>query len=120
MLLAYLGLVLLIYLLQRRLQYFPDSSPAARPLGQDLKRLEELSLQTADGVRISAWYWPGERLENVLMLHGNAGHRGHRLDWARGFHEFGLGVFLLDYRGYGGSEGSPTEEGLYLDAQAAL
>jgi len=54
------------------------------------------------------------------MLHGNAGHRGHRLDWARGFHELGFGVLLLDYRGYGGSDGSPTEEGLYLDAEAAV
>lgn len=120
LLLAYLGFVLLIYLVQRRLQYFPDPSPVARPAGEDLKPLEELNLVTADRVKISAWYWPGKRLDNVLMFHGNAGHRGHRLDWARGFHELGFGVFLLDYRGYGGSDGSPTEQGLYLDAQAAL
>ena len=120
LLLAYLGFVLLIYLVQRRLQYFPDPSPVERPAGEDLKTLEELNLVTTDGVRISAWYWPGKQLDNVLMFHGNAGHRGHRLDWARGFHELGFGVFLLDYRGYGGSDGSPTEQGLFLDAQAAL
>ncbi len=120
LLFAYLGLALLIYLVQRRLQYFPDSSPVERPAGEDLKTLEELNLVAADRVRISAWYWPGKRLDNILMFHGNAGHRGHRLDWARGFHELGFGVFLLDYRGYGGSDGSPTEQGLDLDAQAAL
>jgi len=120
LLFAYLGLVLLIYLVQRRLQYFPDPLPVERPGGEDLKTLEELNLVAADRVRISAWYWPGKRLDNILMFHGNAGHRGHRLDWARGFHELGFGVFLLDYRGYGGSDGSPTEQGLDLDAQAAL
>ncbi len=120
LLLVYLGFVLLIYLVQRRLQYFPDPSPVTRPLGEELKTLEELNLQTTDGVRISAWHWPGKRPENILMLHGNAGHRGGRLDWARGFNQLGYGVLLLDYRGYGGSDGSPTEQGLYLDAQAAL
>jgi fermentation-respiration switch protein FrsA (DUF1100 family) len=120
LLFAYLAFVLLIYLVQRRLQYFPDASLVARPLGEDLKTLEEVTLQAADGVRIRAWYWPGVRPDNILMFHGNAGHRGHRIDWARGFHELGYGVFLLDYRGYGGSEGSPTEEGFCLDARAAL
>src|SRR5262245_58159023 len=117
---AYLGLVLLIYLVQRQLQYFPDPSPVERPAGEDLKTLEELNIVAADGTRLSAWYWPGERPDNILMFHGNGGHRGHRLDWARGFHELGFGVLLLDYRGYGGSDGSPTEQGLYLDAQAAF
>ena len=78
LLFAYLGFVLLIYLVQRRLQYFPDGSPVARPLGEDLKTLEEVTLQAADGVRIRAWYWPGVRPDNILMFHGNAGHRGHR------------------------------------------
>jgi uncharacterized protein len=120
LLFAYLGFVLLIYLVQRRLQYFPDASPVARPLGEDLKTLEEVSLQTADGVRLSAWYWPGAQPDNILMFHGNGGHRGDRLDWARGFHDLGYGVFLLDYRGYGGSHGSPTEAGFSHDARAAL
>jgi uncharacterized protein len=120
LLFVYLSFVLLIYLVQRRLLYFPDPSPVARPMGEDLKTLEEVSLQTADGVRICAWYWPGERLENIVIFHGNAGHRGDRLDWARGFKKLGYGVFLLDYRGYGGSHGSPTEEGLYFDALAAV
>lgn len=120
LLFAYLGLALLIYLVQRRLQYFPDPSPVERPAGEDLNTLLELNLVTADLMRINAWYWPGKRPDNILMFHGNAGHRGHRLDWARGFHDLGFGVFLLDYRGYGGSDGSPTELGLYLDAEAAL
>jgi uncharacterized protein len=120
LLFAYLGLALLIYLAQRRLLYFPDTTPVERPSGEDLKSLQEVRLEAVDRVQLNAWYWPGKRLDNILMFHGNAGHRGHRLGWARGFHELGFGVFLLDYRGYGGSGGSPTEQGLYLDSQAAL
>jgi fermentation-respiration switch protein FrsA (DUF1100 family) len=54
------------------------------------------------------------------MFHGNAGHRGHRLDWIEDLHRLGYGVFALDYRGYGGSEGSPSEEGFYRDGEATL
>ncbi|MBM3803938.1 MAG: alpha/beta hydrolase [Acidimicrobiia bacterium] len=106
--------------LQATPNYHREGAPFHIASGDDLGALQELELRSADGVRINGWYWPGVRPENVLMLHGNAGHRGHRLDWARGFHELGFGVLLLDYRGYGGSDGSPTEEGLYLDAEAAV
>jgi len=56
----------------------------------------------------------------LLIFHGNAGHRGHRLEWLRSLRGLGLGVLIIDYRGYGGSEGTPTETGLYLDGEAAL
>jgi hypothetical protein len=109
---AYLAVVALVYLFQRKIQYFP--APEAPPLP---KGAEDVRLEAADGTLLRAWHWPGAF--TVLVLHGNAGHRGHRLHIAQGLVAKGYGAFLLDYRGYGGSGGSPTEEGLLLDAEAA-
>jgi len=110
---AYLVVVALVYAFQRKLQYFPDPETPRLPKGA-----EDVRLEAADGTALSAWHWPGAF--TVLVLHGNAGHRGHRLHIAQGLVAKGYGVFLLDYRGYGGSAGGPTEEGLLLDAEASV
>lgn len=110
---AYLVVVVLVYLFQRRLQYFPDPEAPSLPAGA-----EDVRLEATDGTPLRGWYWPGPVV--VLVLHGNAGHRGHRLHIAEGLRGKGYGVFLLDYRGYGGSGGRPTEAGLLLDAEAAV
>ena len=110
--LGYLVVVLLVYLFQRKLQYFPDPEAPSLPTGA-----EDVRLTASDGTELCAWHWPGTT--TVLVLHGNAGHRGNRLHLAQGLVAKGYGVFLLDYRGYGGSKGSPTEAGLVLDAEAA-
>jgi fermentation-respiration switch protein FrsA (DUF1100 family) len=112
---AYLLILVSSYFFQRRLQYFPDRDDPPAPEGA-----EDVRLDAADGTALRAWYWPGSRAPTLLLLHGNAGHRGDRLHLADGFRARGFGVFLLDYRGYGGSGGAPTEEGLLLDAQAAV
>lgn len=114
--LAVLGL--LAWIFQRKLIYFPDGGPVPKPAGEAGRDLREVEVETADGVRLLAWYKPGRRNATVLLFHGNAGHRGHRLGLVQAFHRLGYGVFVPDYRGYGGSGGSPTEEGLYLDAEA--
>ena len=63
---------------------------------------------------------PSLRSMDVLLFHGNAGHRGHRLPWALLLREgLGCSVTVIDYRGYGGSSGSPTERGLIEDGRAA-
>lgn len=110
---AYLVVVALVWLFQRKIQYFP--APEAPPLPDGA---EDVRLEAADGTALRAWHWPGAF--TVLVLHGNAGHRGHRLHIAQGLVAKGYGAFLLDYRGYGGSLGSPTEEGLLQDAEAAV
>ncbi|MBI4585825.1 MAG: alpha/beta hydrolase [Planctomycetes bacterium] len=119
---VYLLVVVLVYLIQRRLQYFPDPSPVPLPRGEKYKGLEEVQLTTADGLRLSAWHWPGAKAppETLVIFHGNGGHRGHRLEWIEDLHGLGFGIFILDYRGYGGSEGAPSEEGLYRDGEAAV
>ena len=116
----YLAFVGLVYLLQRKLQYFPDPTVVTPPYDPKYQGIKTVKLTTTDGLHLFSWYWP-ERLPLTLVIfHGNAGHRGHRLDWIDNLHKLGYGVFVLDYRGYGGSEGSPTEQGFYHDAEAAL
>lgn len=97
-----------------------------RDLGIDA---EEVFLETEDGVRIHAFYLPGESGERagdgnggraILFLHGNAGNASHRLPNAAALARLGSDVLLLDYRGYGRSEGSPSETGVYADARAGL
>ncbi len=115
----YLVVVGAACVLQRKLIYYPSPGPVAVPESARAAGLEEVDLRASDGVALKAWHWPGERPLTLLVLHGNAGNRGHRFPWMQALRRTGAGVFVLDYRGYGGSEGSPTEDGLYRDAEAA-
>jgi fermentation-respiration switch protein FrsA (DUF1100 family) len=85
---------------------------------------ESLFLETEDGVRIHAYYVPARRApaapRGLLFLHGNAGNASHRLPNAAALAALGVDVLLLDYRGYGLSEGRPSEAGVYADARAGL
>ena len=82
---------------------------------------EEVYLETEDGVRIHAFHLPSPGARRaILFLHGNAGNASHRLPNAELLRRLGADVLLLDYRGYGRSEGSPDERGVYADARAAL
>src|SRR5437879_13065751 len=82
--------------------------------------LEEVWFQAQDGPRLFGWYVPATGLPAVLLwCHGNAGNIIHRLENLAALHRMGLSVFLFDYRGYGRSEGMPSEPGLYQDALAA-
>lgn len=82
---------------------------------------EDVFLETEDGVRVHAFWLPAEGASRALLfLHGNAGNASHRLPNARELVRLGIHVLLLDYRGYGLSEGRPSEAGVYADARAAL
>jgi uncharacterized protein len=114
---------MLAWLLIRRFErshiYYPDPaleiSPAEIGLGY-----EDVDLASSDGVQIHGWWIPAsDNRGTILFCHGNAGNIGHRLDSIRIFHQLGLNVFIFDYRGYGKSTGSPSEEGTYRDAAAA-
>ena len=81
---------------------------------------EDVLLKTPDGIQIHGWFIPKSGAsKTVLFFHGNAGNMSHREDSIRIFHNIGVNVFIFDYRGYGKSQGSPDEKGLYLDARAA-
>jgi fermentation-respiration switch protein FrsA (DUF1100 family) len=81
---------------------------------------EEVWLDAGEGVRLHGWYVGREGAKAVaLILHGNAGSIALRLDWLRMFHQLGYASFIVDYRGYGRSTGSPGEHGTYDDARRA-
>ena len=81
---------------------------------------EEVELRAADGVRLHAWWVPNPKAKTTLLyLHGNAGHIGDRRDVIRQLGSLPADVLALDYRGYGRSEGTPSESGLCADARAA-
>ncbi len=116
---TYLAFCLLAYALQTRLVYFParevDDTPA-----QNGMPFEDVTLVTADGVRLGAWFVPADNAQfTVLISHGNGGNICNCIDTLRIFHKLGANVFIYDYRGYGRSEGSPSEEGTYRDAETA-
>jgi hypothetical protein len=101
------------------LLFFPSKPLGATPASIVLT-FDEVFLETADHVKIHAWWIPCKHARAALIFsHGNGGNISHRLDKLRVFHNLNLDVLLYDYRGYGKSEGVPSEAGLYCDAQAA-
>ena len=81
---------------------------------------QDIWITTSDSVRIHGWLIPSENKKALfLFFHGNAGNISHRLDNVKRLHDLGLTVFIVDYRGYGKSEGKITEKGMFLDAEAA-
>lgn len=115
---VYAGLAIFLLIFQSRLIYYPESAMSMSPKDIGLS-FEDISFETSDGVKLSGWFVPGEGMGTVLFCHGNAGNISHRLDSISVFHRMGLDSFIFDYRGYGLSEGHPSEQGTYLDAEAA-
>ncbi|TAL63005.1 MAG: alpha/beta hydrolase [Legionella sp.] len=112
--------VVLMYVFQRHLIYFPDRHhPHLEQFSaQDM---QVITLKTKDKISLNSWYKPAlSKHPTILYLHGNAGHIGYRVPLVRQFMDAGLGVFLLEYRGYGGNKGSPSEQGFYEDGRAAM
>ena len=114
-------LFVLLYVFQRHLIYYPDQQVPQRSafLAKDMQVID---LQTDDGLMLHAWYKPAAHPNKpvLLIMHGNADNIGSRMPLARSFIDQGDGVLLLEYRGYGGNEGQPTEKGLYADARAGM
>ena len=80
---------------------------------------EDVSIKTTDGETLHGWFVAGRTDRVLLFFHGNAGNISHRLNSIRQFHDLGLSVLIIDYRGYGQSSGRTTEQGIYRDANAA-
>lgn len=116
---AYLLLALLLYLFQAKFVYFPSKTISQTPSVLGLA-YEPVTLLTADEVEISAWYVPRQdAVATLLFFHGNAGNVADRIEIIHQLHQLGFSVFMVDYRGYGNSAGTPTEAGTYEDASAA-
>ena len=121
---GYLIVVGALYIFQRNLLYLPDRSTPDRQ-ASGLGEMSEVRIRTADGLDLLAWYRPAAALEReaaptIVYLHGNGGHIGYRGSRVRPYLDAGFGVLLVEYRGYGGNPGQPSEPGLALDARAAM
>jgi fermentation-respiration switch protein FrsA (DUF1100 family) len=117
--LSYAVILVIVYFKQERMLYFPEKEIWQTPDNISLK-YDELNFKTKDGFNISGWYIPAQNEKGVLLFcHGNAGNISHRLESINIFNSLNLSVLIFDYRGYGKSEGKPSENGTYLDAEAA-
>jgi len=118
---AYAAVMALVYLFQSRLVFYPEvgRDMVVSPQTYGLK-FEPVDIRTPDGETLSAWWVPADEPRGtMLFFHGNAGNISHRLDYLLLFNRMRFNTLILDYRGYGKSTGSPSEEGTYRDAEAA-
>lgn len=117
----YLGITLGMYVFQRKLIYRPDIQRSILSEA-DLPEASEVTLNTEDHLELNAWYVPPPQADRpvLLYLHGNAGTLADRALRLRHFIAAGFGCLLVDYRGFGGNQGSPTEAGLFMDGLAGL
>jgi hypothetical protein len=133
-----IGLGAVVILFEDKYIYYPAKYPEGdwnirRPLardGQIVPVIEDAYFTTGDGLRLHGWYCAPQRRTGdnltpvpaemtLLWFHGNAGNISNRLEMITALLQLPTKIFIIDYRGYGRSEGSPSEKGLYLDASAA-
>lgn len=119
---CYVLLGVMLYFMQERMVFLarlPGRALEVTPRHAGFEYVD-VNLETSDGLSLHGWYvFAPDSRGTVLFLHGNAGNISHRLDSIAVFHELGLDTFIIDYRGYGQSEGKPSEDGTYRDAEAA-
>jgi len=115
----YFFCALVLWLRQAKYVYHPTWRIEATPADVGLT-YEDVYLTTADHVRLNGWFIPAEAPRGVILLfHGNGGNIGHRVETLAVLSRLGFSTFIIDYRGYGASGGSLSEQGTYLDAEAA-
>lgn len=120
MVFIYVCALLLLTMFQRHLMYLPHSNHP-KPADYDLTDTRDITLKTPDGITLQAWLHEPKKDEMmVIYVHGNGGNLGHRKRRFHAFEQAGYGFLGLSYRGYGASEGAPSEQGLYTDAQSAI
>jgi fermentation-respiration switch protein FrsA (DUF1100 family) len=107
--------------LERRFIFHPEKEIFQTPAAAGLA-FDDVWFAAEDGIRLNGWYIPHAGAEiTFLWFHGNAGNISHRVDNIRFLHEqLGVNIFIFDYRGYGRSDGTASEEGTYRDGRAAL
>ena len=107
-------------LIDRYFIFFPRRELFRYPTDRGME-YEDVFFETQDGIKLHGWFIPGTDDRTILWFHGNAGNVSHRVDNLYELHaKIGLNVFIFDYRGYGKSEGQPSEKGTYIDGEAAI
>ncbi len=115
---AYVGFAALLFIFQSRFVYYPNQEDAGTPEDMRLS-YEDVFFTADDGVKLHGWFVPAENPRGtILFCHGNAGNISHRLYTIHVLNELRMNTFIFDYRGFGRSEGDPSEDGTYLDAEA--
>ncbi|MCK5647505.1 MAG: alpha/beta hydrolase, partial [Gammaproteobacteria bacterium] len=110
---------IIMFFFQPAMLFIPYGKIDATPAQWGLE-YEDVFFQTGDDIQLHGWYIPNRNAKRTLLFfHGNAGNISHRGESIKIFHRMGLNVFIPDYRGYGKSEGKPSETGLYEDARSA-
>ncbi len=118
-LIAIIGLRLWFYSFETKTIYYPTRPWEGAPSDVGIA-FENLTLRAADGTQLNAWFVPKAGNEHTaLFLHGNAGNISNRLPDLVAFHKLNLATMIVEYRGYGKSQGKPSEKGLYPDTRAA-
>lgn len=118
--LAYSGMAGYLYFNQRKILYLPEKN-LKHPKEYGLNGFEEIKLRTSDTFALTAWYsQPVLDKPTIVYFHGNAGHLGDRSEKLAHFQKEGWGIMAVSYRGYGTSEGVPSEAGLFEDARTSL
>ena len=107
--------------IERGMIFYPSAAIEGTPRQTDLE-FEDIFFTTRDGVRLNGWFVPHPNARSTLIwFHGNAGNISHRVENIKLLHDLvQVNIFIFDYRGYGRSDGRPSEEGTYLDGEAAL
>lgn len=114
----YLGIMLLMFLFQKHLVFHPSKNIHSTP-GEFGQQYEDIIIETEDGIQLHGWFLPAENDDRTIILfHGNAGNIADRVYLLNSLNELGLNILIFDYRGYGQSDGSPDEDGLYADGRA--
>ena len=107
-------------MLDRYLVFYPEQEFVGTPRDARLD-FDHVRFPAADGPRLHGWFVPGESDVTFLWFHGNAGNISHRIFGLSMLRQaLGVSSFIFDYRGYGFSEGTPSEKGTYRDAEAAV
>jgi hypothetical protein len=115
----YVGAATVVYFAQRSLMYFPETTHTT-PAQAGFPQAEEIALTSSDGEHLVAWHVAAQNGRPVIVyFHGNGGALRNRVDRFQKLVADGIGLVALEYRGYGGSSGSPSEAGLIADAEAA-
>lgn len=116
---GYLIILAMMYLFQDKLIYYPTRGFISDPSSIGLK-FENISFGTEDGIQLHGWFVSADHSNpTVLYCHGNAGNISGRLETIQLLRSLGLNIFIFDYRGYGRSKGTPSEQGTYRDVKAA-
>jgi uncharacterized protein len=119
--LIYVGFMLVVVWREPSLIYYPSRELDRTPADIGL-RFEDVWLDAADGAHINGWFIPAAPRATpftILFFHGNAGNMSHRFEKMQMLRALSVDFFIVDYRGYGRSEGAPNEQGTYRDARAA-